>query len=78
MDKRTKKMEFTIPNFLGIPASVLTFLFGVFKLLEGNIMGGLLSGLVAIMSGIYLYFKIRGQQLDNQKKSLRYSVWNKT
>lgn len=77
MAKR-RKMEFTIPNFLGIPASIVTFLFGVFKLLEGNVMGGLLSGLVAIMSGIYLYYKIKGQQLDNQKKSLRYGVWSKT
>lgn len=78
MDKQRKKMEFAIPNALGIPASVLTFAYGVFKLLEGNIMGGLLSGLVAILSAVYLWYKIRGQQLDNQKKNLRLNVWSKT
>jgi hypothetical protein len=72
MVKRQRMFE--IPNALGVPAAILTFFIGLFKFFEqGDIMGVIISGLVSLLTGIYLYYKIKGQQLDNQKKNLRLS-----
>jgi hypothetical protein len=74
VDKKKLRMDFTIPNIVGIPTVSITFLFGLFKFLEGSVFGALLSVVITVMSGIYMYFKIRGQQLDNRKKKLRLTT----
>lgn len=60
-----------IPNLLGVPASVITIIFGFVKWFQdGNVFSGSLSVVMSLMGAYYLWTKIQGQRLDNEKKNL--------
>jgi hypothetical protein len=59
-----------IPDPLGITSYITMIFLGIFEAFQGNVYGGLISGAMSIMGGIYMWKKIQGQHLDNEKKKL--------
>ena len=59
-----------VPGYVGYPCVIIGIINGLVELIQGSIMGGVMSFIVSALGVIFLITRIRGQKIANRKNEI--------